>query len=294
MPRKCRIHLPGGLYHAILRGNNRQDIFFSRSDRRNLEKLAAEAAQRFRCRIHAYCWMGNHIHLAVQVAELPLGRFVQYLASQYARKINWRLGRTGHLFERRHRAILVDTDEYLLGLVRYIHLNPVAAGLVSDPSDYPWSSHRAYLGNAAKPWLTTDWVLSMFATTADSASQQFARFVANDSSDTGAETFEAGTMADHRVLGDDRFAARLQREPVRADASLDLDALIRIHCERCGVEPSVLANPGRQRRFAEIRARIACEATDSGIATLAEVARHFNRSDSVVCRAVRRYCRTRS
>ena len=294
MPRKRRIHLPGGLYHAVARGNNKQDIFFNQSDRRSLEELAAEAAKRYCCRIHAYCWMSNHIHLAVQVAERPLGRFMQFLLSQYAKKINWQLDRTGHLFERRHRAILVDTDEYLLGLVRYIHLNPVEAGLVADPAEYPWSSHRAYLSKAAKSWLTTEWVLSMFAATEGSAIHQFARFVGDGSSDTDKENFEAGTKADERVLGDDNFIARLQPEPGFHRSSMDLITLIRTYCEHCGVEPSVLASPDRRRRYAKIRARIACEAMRSGIATLADVARKFNRSDSVLCRAVRRYCRDRS
>ena len=90
--------------------------------------------------------MSNHLHLALQVADAPLGPIVRRIAGVYARRIQQRLPTTGHLFERRYRSVLVDADTHLLRLVRYIHLNPLRAGLVADPADYPWSGHRAYLG----------------------------------------------------------------------------------------------------------------------------------------------------
>ena len=127
MPRKPRLHVPGGLYHVILRGNDRQAIYFSRADRRRWMRLLGEGIDRYRCRVHAYCWMTNHVHMAVQVSDVPLHRLMHWLAMTYSRQTNQRLGRTGHLFERRYRSKLVDADSYLLELVRYIHLNPVKA-----------------------------------------------------------------------------------------------------------------------------------------------------------------------
>ena len=164
MPRKPRVHVPGGVYHVILRGNGRQPIFFTDLDRRRWMRLLAQGIERYHCRVHAYCWMTNHIHMAVQVSDLPLGRFIGWVASQYAKCINRRLRRSGHLFERRYRSKLVAGDEYLLQLVRYIHLNPVVAGIVDSPHRYPWSSHRAYIGYRRDSWLTTDIVLSLFST----------------------------------------------------------------------------------------------------------------------------------
>lgn len=162
MPRKPRIHLPVGIYHVMLRGNSRQPIFFADLDRRRWMRLLATGIERYRCRIHAFCWMTNHVHMVVQVSDLPSGLLIGWVASQYARATNKRLNRSGHLFERPYRGKLVDVDSYLLQLIRYIHRNPVAARIIDNPEHYPWSSHRAYLGFRRPALLTTDWVLSLF------------------------------------------------------------------------------------------------------------------------------------
>ncbi len=99
----------------------------------------AEGVGQFGHQIHGYCWMGNHIHLAVQVVEVPLSRIMQNLAFRYTRWVNKRQGRVGHLFQGRYKAILVEAQSYLLELVRYIHLNPVRARLVEEPAAYRWS-----------------------------------------------------------------------------------------------------------------------------------------------------------
>src|SRR5690606_30279844 len=95
--------------------------------------------------------------------DIPLGCFMQRVASRYARFLQRRLDTTGHLFERRYHCVLVDTERYLLDLVRYIHLNPVRGGLVTDPAEYQWSSHRDYLGLAAREWLRPHLALGMLA-----------------------------------------------------------------------------------------------------------------------------------
>lgn len=177
MPRKPRVFVPNGIYHVILRGNGRQDIFFSDLDRRRWMRLLARGIQRYRCRIHAYCWMTNHIHMAVQISNLPLSCFVGWAASQYAKSTNKRLSRNGHLFERRYRGKLVANDEYLLQLVRYIHLNPMVANMVDSPERYPWSSDRAYLGFRQESWLTTDFVLGVIGTNKRKATDAYQTFM---------------------------------------------------------------------------------------------------------------------
>src|SRR4030066_1401664 len=101
---------------------------------------------------------------------------MQNLAFRYTRLINRREERIGHLFQGRCKACVVDADSYLLELVRYIHLNPVRAKLVADPADYRWSGHLAYLGKVHKEWLTTDWVLSQFASSTGAARQSYGAF----------------------------------------------------------------------------------------------------------------------
>lgn len=140
MARKPRIHYPGAFYHVMLRGNDGQVIFFDDSDRCRFYLLIQEGISRFRYRVHAFCCMGNHIHLTIQVSEIPLSRIIQNLSFRYTRWINRKYGRIGHLFQGRYKAILVDADIYLAQLVRYIHLNPVRGRLVMNPEDFSWSA----------------------------------------------------------------------------------------------------------------------------------------------------------
>ena len=101
-------------------------------------------------------WMTNHIHLLVQVGDRPLGCLMQRIGTRFARTIQKRMRTTGHLFERRYHALLVDVDSYFLELLRYIHLNPVRARMVASPEQYPWSSHHDYLATQPRDWITTD------------------------------------------------------------------------------------------------------------------------------------------
>ncbi|MGE0385248.1 MAG: transposase [Gammaproteobacteria bacterium] len=177
MPRRPRIHYPGAVFHVTLRGNGGSDIFFEPGDRDHIDALVGDAVALAPLRIYAFCWMRNHVHLLVQVNADPVSRFMHHLGSRYSRWINRRLRRRGHVFEARYDARLVTTDEYLLESVRYIHLNPVRAGLVRDPADYPWSGHQAYIG-AGVPWVRSEWVLSMFSLEPELARAAYLRFLA--------------------------------------------------------------------------------------------------------------------
>ena len=146
MARKSRIHIPGGFYHVLLRGNSGQEIFFSKEERYRFYLLIQEGISRFNYRVHAFCLMSNHVHLAIQVSDVPLSKIMQNLSFRYTLWINKQQKRMGHLFQGRYKAIIVNHESYLIGLVRYIHLNPVRAGIVKRALDYPWSGHRTYIG----------------------------------------------------------------------------------------------------------------------------------------------------
>jgi REP element-mobilizing transposase RayT len=157
MPRKRRIHYPGAIYHVMLRGNAKQDIFHGDEEYRHFESILADGLEEYSLTLHAYCWMKNHVHMALQVKEAPLSKFMQTLSQRYTQWINKKHERVGHLFQGRYKAILVDKDDYLAELIRYIHLNPVRAGIVGDPTDYTFSSHAAYAGHVKAPsWLFID------------------------------------------------------------------------------------------------------------------------------------------
>ena len=284
--RRPRLHVPGACYHVTLRGNHRQDIFFSDADRRLLEQYVAMAREQVGVRIHAYCWMTNHVHLLIQVSERPLGAFMQRIGTRYARAAQARLSTTGHLFENRYHALLVDVDRYFLGLLRYIHLNPVRAGLVTDPANYPWSSHGAYLGRTRCDWLETEFGLRMFAADGQRARDRYERFVSQGVGASRDLELLAPSAIEPRVLGDPEFLNRIARGSAPSD---DEDrGLVAIAIEvgrEFGVTLAELRSFSRRRHLSRARALITVRALASGAATLSEVARFLNRSASALTRA---------
>lgn len=282
MARRLRLHVPGGFYHVTLRGNHRQPIFFSAEDRELLDKLVARALAQRGARLHAYCWMTNHLHLLVQVADDPLGRFMQQIASPYARMVQASLETTGHLFERRYHSVLVDADEYLLTLVRYVHNNPVRAGLVSDAAAYPWSSHRDYLGRRNCRWVTTDHVLRRLSSRSGRAAARYRRLMGTP--DEGR--WGHGRLVPHpdqpQVLGGDAFLARVLGEIQPPGPRRSIDDLLYECCDRFEITAASLVSPSRVRHLAAARAWVAHQARTGRIASNCEVARRLGRSEGAV------------
>lgn len=147
MARQPRLTAPGYPHHVIQRGNDRQAIVRDDQDREKLLGLWLEHAQRFQVAVHAYVLMDNHFHLLLTPETATgLPEMMQAVGRAYVRYFNDRHGRTGTLWEGRYRSSLIETDSYLLACMAYIDLNPVRAGMVSDPAEFPWSSHRHYIG----------------------------------------------------------------------------------------------------------------------------------------------------
>ena len=188
MARPLRIEYEGAFYHVTARGNERRKIFLSASDcLRFLAKLS-EAIQKYHASLHAYVLMGNHYHLILETPQANLSAIMQMVNSSYTTYFNVKRKRFGHLFQGRYKAILIDADSYLLELSRYIHLNPVRAGVVEDPADYVYSSYRAYASNKKDPLVTKDKILSMISQNPRLAPQRYTQFVR---SAIGAESPDA-------------------------------------------------------------------------------------------------------
>lgn len=285
MGRPLRLHLPGGFYHTTLRGNHREPIFSVDLDRRLLNSIVAAALEKQDARIHAYCWMTNHLHLLVQVGEAPLAGLMRRIASGYARTYQSNRQTTGHLFEKRYHAVLVDADAYLLALVRYIHLNPVRARLASGVDRYPWSSHHAYSGGPREPWLTIDFALRMFSEDRAQALRAYARFVDCKAADVPSP-LEAVRADCPFILGDDAFYERI-RGPLNLPPSRrTLQSLIEEASATFGLPGHLLAAALRNPRIAAARAWIARRALEGRIATLAEVARALHCDHKTIRRAL--------
>jgi len=285
MPRKPRLHVPGGIYHVILRGNHREPLFGAARDRAYLNALVGDVVARFDLRVLAYCWMTNHLHLAVRVANVALDRPMQRLAMRYSLHIHRNAGQSGHLFERRYRAILVDADSYLLALVRYIHLNPVVAGMVAEPMAYRWSSHRDYLGRPTAPWLDTAFVLGMFGADPGVARVRYTRFM-RLWTDRDLAPFEKHETRDTRAM-EPAVPVSAASLPPRV-ARETLEQIAKRRCRAAGITLVDLASPSRERRYSSLRTSVAQEALDEGIATLAEISRFLGRSPSALAQALAR------
>lgn len=287
MARKPRIHVDGALYHVMLRGNGGQTIFLSDDDRDAFEALVAEGVSRFGHRIHAYCWMGNHVHLAIQVADTPLSKIMQNLAFRYTRFINRREERIGHLFQGRFKALLVDADSYLLELVRYIHLNPVRAKLVADPADYRWSGHLAYLGQVHKPWLTTDWTLSQIASSSDAARRAYGAFVQAGLNEGHRDEFHRERL-EGAILGADQFVEKIvSAQATQPPRRISLDAILQAVAHAWETSQEALRSPCRIRSIAEARSAAAYLVTEYGDGTLSSLGRLLNRDVSTLSNGAR-------
>jgi REP element-mobilizing transposase RayT len=289
MSRRSRLHVPGGLYYVVQRGNARQPIFTDASDYATFEQLLSAMVVRCRTRVHAFYWTKDAIHFAVQIADLPVGRLMQRLTSQYARKVHRKHGESGHLFQQRYHALLVDPDMYLLKLIRYIHLAPVRAGIVQDPGDYTLSSHNAYLGVTNVPWLSTGVALRALNPRLDQARLDYRKLMSEASDIADADLFEKGCTDDPRVLGNREFMQVVPRSQRTYRSTHSLDQVIDTVSSKLGLERTEVLSRSRQRRLALGRALITWYATERGIATLAEVARRLERDPSTLFVAVERY-----
>lgn len=287
MARKPRLHVPGGFYHVMLRGNAGQDIFFADADRRQFYRLLREGSRRFDYRVHGFCLMRNHVHLVVQVAETALSRPMQNLSFRYSAWVNRRQARSGHLFQGRYKALLVDADSYLLALVRYVHLNPVRAGLVRTAEDYSWSGHRAYLGLETLPWLTTAWVLGQFGRHVEGARAAYRAYVRDGAGEGHREEFHRG-RDDSRVLADDRFLEAVLGRPGPPPSPPSLQAIVAHVCADYRVGERDLAGASRRRLLAEARGVVGYLALRTGAATLSAIAGRYNRDLTTMSRTVRR------
>jgi hypothetical protein len=231
--------------------------------------------------------MTTHIHLALQVGDIPLSRGMQNLSFRYTRWINWREKRTGHLFQGRYKAILVDGDSYLLELARYIHLNPVRAGMVKDPEDYPWSGHRAYLGDEFLPWLTTDWMLGQFGKSVAKARAGYRAFVLDGLGEEHRPEFHGGGE-DPRVLGDDNFVDQCLSDSGGMRLRLTAKEIADRVCLAYNIDEGTLKTQSQQRVFSEARAVVGWLARELGCVTLSEVGKHVNRDVGSISSSVRR------
>lgn len=163
MARTLRIDLPHGVHHVMDRGNERKPIFLDDVDRQRFLRMLAEMSDRFSLLLHAFVLMLNHYHLMPEAPNGGLSAGMQWLNGSYSRYFNWRHNRVGHVFQGRFKSVPVLNERYFVSVSRYIHMNPVKAGIVTKPWDYPWSSCGYLSGMSPAPkWVQTERTLDFF------------------------------------------------------------------------------------------------------------------------------------
>ncbi len=214
MARPLRIEFPGAIYHVTSRGDRRDPIFVDDVDRDSLLCVLSQATKRFDAVVLAYCLMGNHYHVVLNTRRANLSVLMRHLNGVFTQTFNRRHGAVGHVFQGRFKAILVDRENYLLELCRYVELNPVRAGMVGAPADWPWSSYLAHAGIRDSPeWLDTvglhGHLLGRPAQGAADHRVAAKRYVALVASAPDLQVWSLG-LRQQIFLGDEEFVERMQ------------------------------------------------------------------------------------
>lgn len=305
MPRTARLDAPDLLQHVIVRGVERCDIFRDDNDRNrfveNLSKLLVQTGTE----CLAWALMSNHFHLLLRPRDIGLAPFMRRLLTGYAIYFNRRHERSGHLFQNRYKSIVCEEDTYLLELVRYIHLNPVRAGLIDGVAaldDYPWSGHSVILGNTTIDEQAVDQVLSLFGKRQREARAKYRQFVADGVAlgrrkelGGGRRLSMKGVLGggdhDPRILGCDEFIEKLRTRrglEVHISQPVELDMIISMACNHFGIDEHELRVNSRTARIAAVRSVICYLAVRRGGHSGVEVGRRVNLGRAGVCVAAGR------
>ena len=277
MSRPLRIEFHGALYHITARGNERKSIFRSNDDRERFLHMLECSCERYQWLCHAYCLMGNHYHLVVETPLGNLSKGIAYLNGRYSQYFNRPHRRVGHVFQGRFKSILVEKQSYLLELSRYVVLNPVRAGMVRTPQEWPWSSYRGTAGFSEPPsFLTVEWVLSHFSKRKFESCKRYRKFVLE-----GRGMPAPWEQLKRQVyLGSDQFVEEALND-VSDDEKLD---------EIPKVQRSVVAQPLSYYLDMYVDENQAIVmAYGSGDYTLEEVGAFFGKGRSTVSRRVKAY-----
>jgi putative transposase len=285
MPRQARIDAPDALHHVIARGIERSKIFRDHVDREDFLRRLGKLVQQTEMKCYAWALIPNHFHLLLKTGKVPISIIMLRLLTGYAAGYNRRHRRSGHLFQNRYKSILCQEDTYLTELVRYIHLNPLRAGLVKDLDtlgNYPYAGHSVLMGKQNNDWQSTESVLAFFGNKHAQARCKYHDYVAEGAKQGrrpeligGGLIRSAGGWAgiqmlrksgvfqksDERMLGDSDFVERVLAESEEKMAGqyamqakgVNLDHLRRVVTNLMNIIPENLVGPSKIRKVTRAR-----------------------------------------
>ncbi len=276
MPRPPRLHWPSIVHHVIGHGNAKEHIFLDSRDRVEFLEAVREARLRMRCEVFAYCLMSNHFHILVRSDAASISRVMHYALTRYVRYFNRRNDRKGHLFQSRFKALACDNDVYLLELLRYIHLNPVRAGLVQTPELWPWSGHSEMLRPAVDSIIDSGFPLSLFGPDLAQARAAYRDFLGDPRALDAPDPFDAQVSCDPIARASDP-TAREQR---------DLSEIAREVQEESGIPTETLTGMARTSPISSARHAFIRRAVRRGFRP-SDVARFLSCSPAAVSKVLR-------
>lgn len=275
MPRSARLDAPGLVHHVMNRGIERRHIFKDDTDRHEFISRLSKLAGGDRVQIYAFCLMPNHFHLLTRTLSMPLSVFMSRLLTGYSVYFNRRHNRAGHLFQNRFKSFVVDDENYLLELIRYIHLNPVRASILDDFSalgSWPFTGHATLMGNIPRVWVSTDEVLLRLSSTAWSARRSLKQFMADGLSMGRRQELRGGGLKrsieighlnmqkkisyDERILGDGEFVDRVLNSLQKAsprEQTTSLSRVLSTVASKFNLAPAELRSGSKARSVALAR-----------------------------------------
>lgn len=320
MPRQARLDVPGALHHIMVRGIDKTDIFRDDQDRSLfLERLGLNVSEGGSA-VYAWTIMRNHVHVLFKSGKDGISSVMRKQLTWYAQCFNRRHRRTGHLFENRYKSILCDEDNYLLALVRYIHLNPVRAGIVKTVEEldrYPWSGHRTIIGKTTQPWMDVDSVLSQFGGSPRRAINEYRRFMREGFGQGAIKELTGGGLIksrggwsqvlamrrrgqteefDQRILGGGSFVSQILKEAEERHlrqlkhtrTGKSIRKIIEEECRKSGVNLLELRGGGKRHVVSRTRAAVAIRGREELGLSAAAIARQVGVSTSAITKGIER------
>lgn len=319
MPRQARLDAPGVLHHVMIRGIERRKIFWVDRDREDFLERLSDLLPRTETACYAWAFMPNHAHFVLRTGNIPLSSVMRRLLTGYAVSLNHRHNRSGPLFQNRYKSIICQEDAYLKELVRYIHLNPVRAGMVQgigELNEYPYCGHSAVMGIVPRPWQDAAYVLGYFGGTVDSAKTAYLRFVEDGMNQGHRDDLTGGglirsvggwtevkhlkgqgrgqVMSDERILGDSDFVEQLLSQADEAyerryrlkRLGYDADRIAASVGEIYQMDPRDFLSKGKQKRKVEARSLFCFWSVRELGKTLRDLARQLDMSPSAIGHSV--------
>ncbi len=273
MPRSQRIHFPGAVYHITARGVDKRKIFNNAADYETMLEFTALVHRQENAKLLAFALMPNHLHFLIRVLSTELFKIMQRILTRYAIYFNNQNERSGHLFQGRYKPMLCMDDTYFKNIIRYIHQNPLRAGLESKIGDWPWTSHRDYLGLSADPVADVNYGLSFFSDEKKSALERY-RLLMNE---TDPETI---TNHDSIVPLSEKLVF-LQRSVSHETETIE--TIASTVAAKTHIPSKLIASGSRRRKIVEAKRIFALEAVLAGHKS-PEIAQFLGCTISNVCR----------